>query len=188
MLGLLLLALLVTCGCRQDMHDQPKLQPLESSNFFEDGRASRPLLAGTVARGQLRDDEHFYTGMIGGKPVTTFPFPLTADTLKRGQQRYNIYCSPCHDRSGNGVGIVVTRGYRQPPAFHIDRLREAEVGYLFDVITNGFGAMPDYSMQVEPEDRWAIVAYLRVLQRSSRGTLADVPPAERAKLEGSARR
>jgi hypothetical protein len=178
-------AALLAAGCRQDMHDQPKLQPLEASAFFDDGRASRPLLAGTVARGQLRDDDHLYLGKIGDKPVTTFPFPVTRAILERGQERYNIYCSPCHDRSGNGLGVIVQRGFRRPPSFHIDRLREAEAGYFYDVITNGFGAMPDYSLQVEPEDRWAIVAYLRVLQRSERGTLADVPPEERARLEGA---
>ena len=181
-------ALLITLvGCRQDMHDQPKYQPLEHSNFFQDGRASRPILAGTVARGQLREDEHLYTGKSGKDPVSTFPFPITEKVLKRGQERYNIYCSPCHDRIGTGLGMVVRRGLRQPPSYHIDRLREAPVGYFYDVITNGFGAMSDYSAQIEPEDRWAIVAYIRVLQRSQHAKLADVPPDMRSALERVAR-
>jgi mono/diheme cytochrome c family protein len=175
------LPLLLT-ACRQDMHDQPKYQPLERSDFFEDGRASRPLPAGVVAQGQLRDDEHLYTGKSGDKPVTTFPFPITKEILARGQQRFNIYCSPCHDRIGTGLGMVVRRGLRQPPSYHIDRLRESPPGYFYDVITNGFGLMPDYAAQIAPADRWAVVAYIRVLQRSQRATLADVPPEQRAAL------
>jgi len=169
-------------GCRQDMHDQPKYQPLERSSFFEDGRASRPLLAGTIAQGQLREDAHLYTGKSGKDPVTTFPFPITEQVLRRGQQRFNIYCSPCHDRLGTGLGMVVRRGLRQPPSYHIDRLRHAPVGYFFDVISNGFGAMPDYATEIQPVDRWAIVAYIRVLQRSQMATLADVPADKRAAL------
>jgi len=181
--------LLMATGCRQDMHDQPKYQPLERSAFFEDGRASRPLLAGTIAQGQLREDAHLYTGKSGKDPVTTFPFPVTEKVLRRGQQRFNIYCSPCHDRAGTGQGMVVRRGLRQPPSYHIDRLREAPVGYFFDVITNGFGAMPDYAVEIEPVDRWAIVAYIRVLQRSQQATLADVPADKRAALgTGEARK
>jgi hypothetical protein len=175
-------ALLLTTACRQDMHDQPKYQPLERSAFFEDGRASRPLPAGTVAQGQLREDEQLYTGKSGDKPVTTFPFPITRAVLERGRQRFNIYCSPCHDRMGTGLGMVVRRGLRQPPSYHIDRLRDSPAGYFYDVITNGFGAMPDYAAQIEPRDRWAIVAYIRVLQRSQKATLADVPSDQRAAL------
>ena len=181
-------ALLFTAaGCRQDMHDQPKYQPLERSSFFEDGRASRPLLAGTIARGHLREDEHLYTGKSGKDPVSTFPFPISEKVIKRGQERFNIYCSPCHDRIGTGLGMVVRRGMRQPPSYHNDRLREAPVGYFYDVITNGFGAMADYSAQVEPADRWAIVAYIRVLQRSQHATVADVPADKRAELGGTTR-
>jgi mono/diheme cytochrome c family protein len=174
--------MVVASGCRQDMHDQPKYQPLERSSFFEDGRASRPLLAGTIAQGQLREDAHLYTGKSGKDPVTTFPFPITEQVLRRGQQRYNIYCSPCHDRLGTGLGMVVRRGLRQPPSYHIDRLRQSPVGYFFDVISNGFGAMPDYATEIQPVDRWAIVAYIRVLQRSQQATLADVPADKRAAL------
>jgi mono/diheme cytochrome c family protein len=176
--------ILTTTACRQDMHDQPKYQPLERSSFFEDGRASRPLLPGVIARGQLRDDEQLYTGKSGQDPVTKFPFPITAQILERGRQRYDIYCSPCHDRIGTGLGMVVRRGLRQPPSYHIDRLRAAPVGYFYDVISNGFGAMSDYAAQIEPADRWAVVAYIRVLQRSQHATLADVPHDQRAALGG----
>jgi Cytochrome C oxidase, cbb3-type, subunit III len=176
------LALLLTTGCRQDMHDQPRYKPLARSSFFEDGRASRPLVAGTIARGHLHEDTRLYTGKEGDDPITKFPFPVTTALLERGQQRFNIYCSPCHDRAGTGLGMVVRRGLRRPPSYHIDRLRAAPVGYFFDVITNGFGAMPDYAAQIEPQDRWAIVAYIRVLQRSQNAKLADVPPDKRAAL------
>jgi hypothetical protein len=172
----------LSVACRQDMHDQPKYKPLAESNFFEDQRASRPLIAGTVARGQLREDTRFYTGKDGDDPITTFPLPVTRELLERGRNRFNIYCSPCHDPLGTGLGMVVRRGMRRPPSYHIERLRASPVGYFYDVITNGFGAMQDYSAQIQPRDRWAIVAYIRVLQRSQNAALADVPPDERAKL------
>jgi hypothetical protein len=179
----LLLLLLLTTACRQDMHDQPKYKPLARSAFFEDGRASRPLLPGTIAQGQLRDNGHLYTGKLGDKPATTFPFPVTKEILARGQERFNIYCSPCHGRLGTGKGMVTLRGFKRlPPSYHIDRLRASPVGYFYDVITNGFGLMQDYAAQIEPHDRWAIVAYIRVLQRSQYATMADVPADERAKL------
>jgi mono/diheme cytochrome c family protein len=173
---------LLTGGCRQDMQDQPRYEPLEASDFFEDGRASRPLVEGTVAQGQLRLDEHLYTGKIDGVLAATLPMSLTYQLLERGQERYNIYCSPCHDRAGSGQGIVVRRGFRRPSSFHIDRLREAPIGYFFDVMTNGFGAMLDYAAQVTPHDRWAIAAYIRALQLSQHATLADVPSEERQHL------
>ena len=169
-------------GCRQDMQDQPKYIPLRPSTFFADGRSARPLVEGTVARGHLDADAVFYTGKMGGKPVDAFPMPITRAVLERGQQRFNIYCSPCHDRLGNGLGMVVRRGYRRPPSYHIDRLRQAPVGYFFDVITGGFGAMPDYAAQIAPSDRWAIVAYVRVLQYSQHASLDDVPPEVRGQL------
>jgi mono/diheme cytochrome c family protein len=177
-LGLLLLA-----GCRQKMADQPRYEPLARSTFFDDGRAARPLEEGTVARGQLRNDQHLYTGKEGGKLVDTFPFSVTLERLARGQERYNIFCSPCHDRVGTGQGMIVRRGYRAPASFHIDRLRQAPAGYFFDVMTNGFGVMPDYAQQVHPEDRWAIVAYILALQLSQHATLADVPQDQRQQLE-----
>jgi mono/diheme cytochrome c family protein len=164
------------------MQDQPKYIPLRPSTFFADGRSERPLVEGTVARGHLEADTAFYTGKIDGKVVEAFPFAITRDALDRGQQRFNIYCSPCHDRLGTGLGMVVRRGYRRPPSFHIERLRKASVGYIFDVITEGFGAMPDYAAQIEPYDRWAIVAYVRVLQLSQDASINDVPPEARAQL------
>jgi hypothetical protein len=170
-------------GCRQDMHDQPKYQPLEASDFFADGRASRPLPPGTVARGQLNDDEHLYSGKSGKKFADALPFAVSPALLARGQERFNIFCSPCHGRLGDGDGMVVRRGFRHPPSFHIDRLRQAPVGYHFDVITNGFGSMQDYSAQIPVKDRWAIIAYVRALQLSQHATLGDVPEAERKQLE-----
>jgi mono/diheme cytochrome c family protein len=182
------LALVALTGCRQDMHDQPKYKAQAKSDFFADSRAGRPLVAGTVARGFLRDDTAAFTGREAGKLVETFPFPVTAAVMARGRERYDIFCAPCHGRTGWGDGLVVRRGYRRPPAFHDDRLREMAVGHFFSVITNGFGAMPDYAQQIPPEDRWAIVAYLRALQRSHQGTLADVPAAERARLDAEPQR
>jgi mono/diheme cytochrome c family protein len=164
------------------MADQPRYEPLSRSTFFGDDRAARPLVEGTVARGQLRSDEHLYTGKEGGKLVDTFPFPVTRAVLARGQERFNIFCAPCHDRMGMGQGMVVRRGYRAPPSMHIDRLRQMPAGHLFDVMTNGFGVMPDYVQQIQPEDRWAIVAYIRALQLSQHATLADVPEDQRQQL------
>jgi mono/diheme cytochrome c family protein len=169
-------------ACRQDMHDQPRYEPLEKNAFFEDGRASRPFVEGTVARGQLRLDDHFYTGKVNGEFVTTLPFAATKEVLARGQERYNIFCSPCHDRIGAGTGMIVQRGFRQPPSFHIDRLRQAQAGYFFDVMTNGFGTMYGYADRIQPKDRWAIVAYIRALQLSQNAALDDVPAEERRLL------
>jgi len=179
------MALFSLAACRQDMHDQPKYKPYRASTFFDDGRGSRPLIADTVARGHLDDDEQLYTGKVGADFATTFPFAVTQDVLARGRERFNIYCTPCHDRTGSGNGMIVRRGYRRPPSFHIDRLRLAQPGYLFDVVTRGFGAMPDYATQIPVTDRWAIVAYIRALQLSQHATMADVPPAEQSKLASS---
>ena len=173
---ILVLALAVLSACRQDMHDQPKYTPLRPSDFFADGRSARPISEGTVPRGHLNADVVFYTGKgADGKPSTEFPLPVTKALLERGEQRYNIYCTPCHDRTGNGNGMIVRRGYRRPPTYHSDRLRQQPNGYIFDVITNGFGAMPDYAAQVQPRDRWAIVAYIRALQLSQQASINDVP-------------
>jgi len=170
-------------ACQQKMAEQPRYRPLAKSDFFDDQRASRPLVEGTVARGHPQADEYFYTGKTNGQPVDRFPFPITKDMLLRGQERYDIFCSPCHDRVGTGLGMIVRRGYRPPPSFHIDRLRSASVGYFFDVMTHGFGVMPDYAEQVPPADRWAIVAYIRALQLSQSAKFADVPERERQALE-----
>jgi mono/diheme cytochrome c family protein len=176
---------LALCGCRQDMHDQPKYKPLAASTFFQDGQSARPLVVGTVARGHLDDDVEFHSGKTSaGKLVEVFPMAVTGDVLRRGQERFDIYCSPCHDRTGGGLGMVVRRGFKQPPALHVERLRQAPPGHFFDVMTSGFGAMPDYRSQVSAADRWAIAAYIRVLQRSQHATLADAPPEVAAKLQG----
>lgn len=175
-------SLFIVAGCRQDMHDQPRYEPLESSDFFDDGRASRPSVEGAVAQGQLHLDE-LHTGKRAGALATVLPFPLTQALLERGQQRYDIYCSPCHDRVGSGQGMVVRRGFRRPASFHIERLRDMPIGYFFDVITNGFGAMMDYAAEVAPHDRWAIAVYIRALQLSQHATLTDVPPDQRHSLQ-----
>jgi mono/diheme cytochrome c family protein len=171
-----------TTACRQDMHDQPKYIPLRDSEFFANGSSARPLPSDTVARGTLEDDAAFYTGKMNGAEITELPFPLTQEVLDRGEQRYNIYCSPCHDRTGSGDGMIVRRGYKQPPSYHIDRLRQAPIGHFFDVVTNGFGAMPDYRAQIQPRDRWAIAAYIRALQLSQHASASDVAAEDRAKL------
>jgi hypothetical protein len=170
-------------ACRADMQDQPKYKNLRGSAFFEDHRSARPVVPDTVARGFLYADQRFLTGKANGEPVAALPMPLTRELLERGRDRYGIYCTPCHGLTGNGLGIVVQRGYRQPPSFHIDRLREAPVGYFFDVETQGFGQMLDYSAQIPPGDRWAIAAYIRALQVSQRATIADVPTSARPSLE-----
>ncbi|MCS7157936.1 MAG: cytochrome c [Blastocatellia bacterium] len=180
--GLLLALALGGSACRQDMHDQPRYEPLEGSTFFADSRASRPLVEGTVPRGFARMDEHLYTGKVRGQLAETFPFPITRSILERGRERYDIFCAPCHGRDGYGEGMIVQRGFRQPSSFHTDRLRQAPVGYFFDVITNGFGTMYSYASRIPPEDRWAIVAYIRALQLSQNARLQDVPPAERRRL------
>jgi mono/diheme cytochrome c family protein len=181
--GLAALALIFVSGCRRDMHDQPKYVPLRESPFFADVRSARPIVEGTVARGHLRDDELLYTGKMNGEAATVFPFPVTEQVMLRGRERFDVFCSPCHGRTGQGDGMVVLRGYRRPPSLHQDRLRNAPAGHFFDVITNGFGAMPDYASQVKAEDRWAIAAYIRALQLSGHATLADVPAADRDKIQ-----
>jgi mono/diheme cytochrome c family protein len=183
--GVAAVLLFAFAACRQDMHDQPKYKPLAASKFFKDGLSARPIVEGTVARGHLDDDVEMFTGKTAaGKLVDQVPVPMTAALVARGRERFDIYCSPCHDKTGSGNGMVVRRGFKQPPSYHIDRLRQAPAGHFYDVMTNGFGAMPDYRTQIEPADRWAIVAYIRALQRSQHATIADVPPDEAAKLKG----
>jgi hypothetical protein len=166
------------------MHDQPRYEPLEPSTFFADGRSSRPLVEGTVARGSLRLDELLYTGKVDGELSETLPLPVTHELLERGRERYNIYCTPCHDHVGNGQGMIVQRGLRQPPSFHIERLRAAPIGHFFDVITNGYGAMANYAVEVATADRWAIAAYIRALQLSQHAEVAKLPEADRRHLQG----
>lgn len=180
-LGLIGLALMVM-AC-QPMREQPKFVQDEPTNLFSDGTSTRPLISDTVPRGYLRDDVLLFTGKdANGQDSTEFPFPVTAEILQRGQARFNIYCAPCHGRLGTGGGVVVARGFTTPPTFHSDRLRNAPVGHFYDVISNGFGAMPDYSTQIAPRDRWAIIAYIRALQLSQHATINDVPPDQRAAL------
>ena len=174
-------------GCRQQMAEQPRYDPLEASQFFTDGQSARPLVENTVARGQLRGDEHFYTGGSGGALAKTFPFAITLGILQRGQERYGIYCSPCHSLTGDGDGMIPRRGFTRAASFHIPRLREAPPGYFFFVITQGMGAMPNYRNQIPPRDRWAITAYIRALQLSQNATVNDVPSEMRAKLTGETR-
>jgi len=176
-LGLLAAATLLSlAGCREDMQNQPYYRPLRENDFYADKRSARPIIAGTVARGHLEADTYFYTGKIGANDGEYMPFPVTTEVLARGQQRFNIYCSPCHSELGDGNGMIVQRGFKRPPSYHIERLRKAPIGYFFDVMTNGFGAMPDYSQQVAAYDRWCIAAYIRALQLSQHATEADVPP------------
>ena len=167
-------------GCRLDMHVQPRQNPLSRSDFFPDQRSERSPVEGTVARGQLREATYFYTGQIGTRPGDYMPFPVTQEVLERGRERYNIYCAPCHSRTGDGNGFIPSRGFpRNPPSYHIERLRKAPLGYFYGVITTGFGIMPDYAPQIPPEDRWRIVAYVRALQLSQGATTADVPAGQK---------
>jgi len=180
---LIVATMLFATGCRQDMHDQPRFETLEASDFFEDGRSARPYVNGTIARGALREDEHLYFGRVNGEIADTVPFPVTRELLEKGHERFDIFCTPCHGQLGNGEGMIVQRGFRRPPSFHEERLRNMPVGHFYDVISNGFGTMVDYSSRVAPRDRWAIAAYVRALQLSQRATLEDVPPTERQRLE-----
>ena len=171
------------CELRQAMYDQPRYEPLEASPFFEDGLSSRQPVEGTVARGHLRLDDHYFRGTVNGEPATTVPVPVTRDLLERGRERYDIFCSPCHDRTGTGNGMIVKRGLKQPPSYHEDRLREVPIGHFFDVMSNGFGAMYSYASRVSVEDRWAIAAYVRTLQFSQNADFDDLPAEDRAQLQ-----
>lgn len=184
-MSLFVALLLSGCSWQQQMAFQPRYDPLEKSEFFDDGLSARQMVPNTVARGQLQDDEHLYSGRVNGEIAETFPFAITQEVLERGQERYNIYCAPCHSQTGDGNGMIVQRGFPAPTSFHTQRLREAAPGYYFDVMTNGFGVMYNYASRVKPEDRWAIAAYIQALQLSQNATLDDVPAEERPKLEGT---
>jgi mono/diheme cytochrome c family protein len=164
--------LLLASACRNDMHDQPRYKPLAGTSFFADGRASRPTIEDTVARGQLHLDQARYTGKVNGKDIEALPIQITRDDIARGQERFNIYCSPCHGRLGNGHGMVVARGLRQPPSYLDPRLVNAPIGHFFDVMTNGYGAMYSYASRVAVDDRWRIAAYIRALQLGEGATAA----------------
>ncbi len=157
------------------MQDQPKFVPQRSTTFFADGRSVRPQVAHTVARGQLGEDSFFYTGLMDGKEADLMPFPVTMQVLARGQERFNIYCTPCHSRVGNGAGMIVQRGYKPAGNFHSARILAEPLGHYFYVMTNGYGAMPDYSAQLTPADRWSVAAYIRALQFSQNAREAEVP-------------
>jgi mono/diheme cytochrome c family protein len=176
-----MLSMAALAGCRQDMQDQPKFYPQRGTTFYADGRSVRPQVENTVARNQGNADTYFATGLIAGKEGDGLPIPLTMDTIERGQERYNVYCTPCHSRVGNGDGMIVQRGYRPAGNFHTDRLRNAPLGHFFAVMTNGYGAMPDYAAQVTPEDRWAIAAYIRALQLSQDAKPGDVAAGQGTK-------
>jgi len=170
---------LASCGgtLRQDMANQPRQNPLSPAEFFPDDRSARPILDNTVMRGALEEDSLFIP-----KESNAFPLPLTQELLERGEDRYKIFCSPCHGLQGDGMGMVTLRGMKHPPSYHQERLRNVPVGYLFDVITNGFGAMNGYSAQLAPRDRWAVVAYLRALQVSRNAHVVDLPANLKEKL------
>jgi hypothetical protein len=157
------------------MQDQPKFFPQRGTDFYADGRSVRPQVENTVARNQSHEDGYFSTGMINGREGDGLPFPATIEVLERGQERYNVYCTPCHSRVGNGIGMIVQRGYMKAGSLHSARMEAVPLGHFFHVISNGYGAMPDYSAQITPEDRWAIVAYIKALQLSQKATQADVP-------------
>jgi mono/diheme cytochrome c family protein len=174
---------LLTLGCRQDMHDQPRYKPMAESVFFPDRMASRQPVAGTVARGQLREDVRFYTGRDqDGVLIDELPVALDRELLLRGRDRYDAFCAACHGALGNGDGMVVLRGFRRPASFHEPRVREQPIGYYYDAMTEGFGVMPRYSDRIPPRDRWAIAAYLRALQLSQRAPLGQLPEQERQRL------
>ncbi len=185
----LLSFLILSVGCSTNMTLQAMghsayYRPLAPSTFFANGQSARPDIPDTVARGHIQDDTLLYTGKVNGQAATVFPFPVTQEVLVRGQQRFNIYCAPCHAATGDGNGMVVQRGFPAPPSLHSDRLRTAPVGHFFDVMTNGLGPMPSYADQVPVRDRWAIIAYIRALQLSQNATIDDVPPDERSNLGG----
>jgi cbb3-type cytochrome c oxidase subunit III len=176
----LVLVVMAASACRLDMHVQPRYNPLAKSDFFADKRAARPLIEGTVARGDLRADTYFYTGKIGSNAGDYMPFPVTKDVLERGRNQYNVFCAPCHSRVGDGNGFIPSRGFsRVPPSYHIERLEKAPIGHFFDVMTNGYGIMMDYSAQTTSRDRWCIAAYIRALQLSQNATATDLTAAER---------
>lgn len=183
--SVVIFGVLLCAGCHSDMRDQPRYESLEASEIFSDGQSARPIPAGTVARGQLQEDEAFFTGKSGGNFVLQVPVSMDRAVLSRGQERFNIYCSPCHGRTADGDGMIVRRGFRRPPSLHIDRLRNAPAGHFFEVMTSGFGAMPRYGAHLAPPDRWAIVAYIRALQLSQHAEPDDVPQMERSRLEAA---
>ncbi len=184
--GLLLLGLaFFLVGCAQKMADQPRYSPLDPSDFFPNGQSARPLVPDTVSRNAMPAGTPLDTGRsANGKYLTTFPIQVTRDLIARGQDRYDIYCTPCHDRVGTGNGMIVQRGYTKPPSFQTDNLRKVPVGQIFEAISLGFGQMPSYAIQIPVNDRWAIVAYVRALQLSQNTPLSDLSPTEQQSMQG----
>jgi hypothetical protein len=181
-------ALAIACmGCRLDMHVQPKYLPYDESSFFADGRSERPPVPGTVPRGHLEEDTLLYEGKLNGAAADLFPFAITRGDLERGRERYNIFCSPCHDYTGSGQGMIVLRGFPAPPDFHMDRLKNAPAGHFVDVISNGIGKMQSYAARVPAEDRWRIAAYIRALQSSTDVSISDIPDEARRRIEETLR-
>jgi mono/diheme cytochrome c family protein len=172
-------------SCREDMQNQPKFIPLRENSFYPDGRSARPTVEGTIARGQLQDDPLLYTGKVDGKEVDQLPFAMSEKDLARGRERFNIYCSPCHSQVGDGNGMVAQRGFKNPPSYYEPRLMTAPVGHFFNVMTNGWGAMGDYSAQVPVADRWRIAAYIRALQLSRNAKGGDVAPGQKVAMQES---
>ncbi len=168
------------------MHQAPRYDPLEESTVFPKGMSAMQLVEGTVPRGHLNEDTLLYTGKVDGKLADVFPFTIARADLDRGEQRYDIYCAPCHGRTGEGNGMVVQRGFKQAASYHVDRLRQMPVGYFYDVMSNGFGSMPDYRSQITPDDRWRIVAFIRALQLSHHATTTDVPADQMKQLTDGA--
>ncbi|MGA9120070.1 MAG: cytochrome c [Bacteroidota bacterium] len=183
LLGCTLVLAFASAGCHQDMYEQKRYNPLSTNDFFRDGRSSRPRVEGTVVHGDHSTDGVISTGKVDGKPVNVFPFPVTEKTLLRGQERFNIFCSPCHGRTGDGQGMIVQRGFPQPPSYFSDSVRAKPVGHYVDVIANGFGRMYSYRDRVEPLDRWAIAAYIRVLQASRTVNVSELTTSERQRLK-----
>ena len=182
---LLTAGVLTLMGCRQDMHDQPRFRLKAATDLFGDRRAARPHVQGTVARGMLKTDTALWTGKTGGKAVDQFPFPVTREVIERGRDRYNIYCTPCHGLTGYADGMIVSRGLKKPPSYHTDALREQSVGHIYDVITNGNGSMVSYASRIPLRDRWAIVAYVRVLQQSQHVKVSELTADEKSKVEAA---
>jgi mono/diheme cytochrome c family protein len=175
------LALLVVSGCRSEMYEQPRYEPLEPSTFFDNGSSARPLVAGTVPREDVRgalpagaSEDEFNTGWSKGRLAEVVPFPVDKAVLERGRQRYQIYCIPCHGESGDGRGMIVRRGFNPPPPYYSEELRKKPIGHFVDVMTRGFGTMYSYASRIPPRDRWAIAAYIRVLQLSQHVEKGDV--------------
>ncbi|RUA16496.1 MAG: cytochrome c [Clostridia bacterium] len=185
LIGAILLLALLLSSCTMDMKKQPHYESYEASAFFVDGSSARPLVADTVPHGQARLDDMLYTGMVDGSYAEEFPFPITKEDIQRGHERYDIYCAPCHGMTGAGDGMIVQRGFKQPPSLNQDRLRDAAPGYFYYAIDNGFGAMPSYANRIPVRDRWLIIAYIRALQLSQHASVSDLPQADQAKLEAT---